>query len=99
MTSQPGLQTIAIHILPNISQNKGNQIMKSGQLTEYNKRNIFFQKFCKNLVPDPLYIFKKLKGRSETILATESSLKMTKKNAFYSTLKALVVLKIFNFLS
>ena len=25
MTSQPGLQTIAIHILPNISQSKGNQ--------------------------------------------------------------------------
>ena len=23
MTSQPGLQTIAIHILPNISQSKG----------------------------------------------------------------------------
>ena len=28
MTSQPGLQTIAIHILPNISQSKGNPIMK-----------------------------------------------------------------------
>ena len=28
MTSQPGLQGIAIHILPNISQNKGNQTMK-----------------------------------------------------------------------
>ena len=25
MTSQPGLQTIGIHILPNISQSKGNQ--------------------------------------------------------------------------
>ena len=32
MTSQPGLQTIAIHILPNISQSKGNQTMKFGQL-------------------------------------------------------------------
>ena len=28
MTSQPGLQTIAIHILPNISQSKGNQTIK-----------------------------------------------------------------------
>ena len=28
MTSQPGLQTIAIYILPNISQSKGNQTMK-----------------------------------------------------------------------
>ena len=46
MTSQPGLQTIAIHILPNISQSKGNQTMKYGQLIEYNKRNIFLQKLC-----------------------------------------------------
>ena len=41
MTSQPGLQTIAIQILPNISQSKGNQMMKFGQLREYNKSNIF----------------------------------------------------------
>ena len=46
MTSQPGSQTISIHILPDISQSKGNQIMKFGQLIEYNKRNIFFQKLC-----------------------------------------------------
>ena len=44
MTSQPGLQTIAIHILPNISQSKGNQTMKFGQLIGYNKRNIFLQR-------------------------------------------------------
>ena len=37
MASQPGLQTVVIHILPNISQNKDNQTMKFGQLTEYNK--------------------------------------------------------------
>ena len=37
MTSQPGLQTIAIHILSNISQSKGTQTMKIGQLIEYNK--------------------------------------------------------------
>ena len=47
MTSQPGLQTIAIHILPNISQSKGNQIMKFGQLIEYNGRNIFLQILCR----------------------------------------------------
>ena len=46
MTSQPGLQTIAIHILPNISRSKGNQTMKFGQLIEYNKGNIFLQKLC-----------------------------------------------------
>ena len=46
MTSQAGLQTIAIHILPNIPQSKGNQTMKFDQLIEYNKRNIFPQKLC-----------------------------------------------------
>ena len=44
MTSQPGLQNIATHIMPNISQSTGNQTVKTGQLIEYNKRNIFLQK-------------------------------------------------------
>ena len=47
MTSQPGLETIVIHILPNISQGKGKQTIKFGQLIEYNKRNIFLQKLCR----------------------------------------------------
>ena len=42
MTSQPGVQTIAIQILPNISQSKGNQTMKFGQVIKYNKRNKYF---------------------------------------------------------
>ena len=42
MTSQPGSQTIAIHILRKIS--KGNQTMKFGQLIEYNMRTIFLEK-------------------------------------------------------
>ena len=42
MTSHPGLHTITIHILPNISRSKDNQMMKLGQLIEYNK--IFFFK-------------------------------------------------------
>ena len=46
MTSQPGSQAIAIHIFPNISQSKGNQTMKHGQLIEFNKRNYFLQKLC-----------------------------------------------------
>ena len=41
MTSQPGKQAIAIHILPNILRSKGNQAMKFGQLIEHNIRNIF----------------------------------------------------------
>ena len=44
MTSQPGLQTIPIHILPNISQSKGDQTMKFGQLIKHNQRNILLQK-------------------------------------------------------
>ena len=47
MASQSGLQTIAIHILLNISQSKGNQRMKFGQLIEYSKINIFLQKLCR----------------------------------------------------
>ena len=43
MTSQPGQQSIVIHILPNISRSKGNQTMKFGQLIEYNMRNIFLE--------------------------------------------------------
>ena len=44
MTSQPGLQTITIHMLPNISRSKDNQTMKFGQLTECNMGNIFVEK-------------------------------------------------------
>ena len=44
MTSQPGKQTVAINILPNISRNKDNQTMKFGQVIEYNMRNIFLEK-------------------------------------------------------
>ena len=42
MTPQPGKQTIAIHILTNISWSKGNR--QFGQLKEYNIRNIFLEK-------------------------------------------------------
>ena len=43
MTSQSGEQSIAIHVLPNISRSKGNHAMKSGQLIEYHMRNIFLE--------------------------------------------------------
>ena len=48
MTSQPSLQTTAIHILPNISQSKDNQIMKFGQLIEYNKKRFLFKNYAEN---------------------------------------------------
>ena len=61
MTLQPGLQTIAIHILANISQSKGNLAMKSGQLLEYNKRYIFLLKLCRKWGKEssfrPLFIY------------------------------------------
>ena len=63
MTSQYGKQTIAMHIFPNISKGKDNQTMKSGHSTEYNIRNIFFEKsYTKNggeTIPRPFS--KKLK--------------------------------------
>ena len=56
MTSQTGQGTITIHILPNISRSKGNQIMKFGQFKEYNMPSIFLEKsynVMEKLVPDP----------------------------------------------
>ena len=43
MTSQPGQQTIVMHILPNISRSKDNQTMTFGQLTERNMKSIFLE--------------------------------------------------------
>ena len=47
MASQPDLQTIAMHILYNVSQSKGKQRTEFGQLKEYKKRCIFLQKLCR----------------------------------------------------
>ena len=47
MTSQPVQQTDAIHMFTNISRSKSNQVMKFGQLIEYNKRNILLEKSYK----------------------------------------------------
>ena len=47
MTSQTGKQykynfnINNIHILPNISRSKGNQIIRFGHLIEYNMRDVF----------------------------------------------------------
>ena len=41
MTSEPGQQTVTLHILLNISQIKGNQTMKFGQVIEYPQRKNF----------------------------------------------------------
>ena len=44
LTSQPGQQTIVMHVLGNISRNKGNQTMKFDQLIKCNMRSIFHEK-------------------------------------------------------
>ena len=50
MTSQPGIQTSTIHILPNISRNKTYQTIKFGKLIEYNIRNVFLQRSFTDVV-------------------------------------------------
>ena len=64
VTSQPGLQTITIHILSNISQSKGNQTITFRQLIELSRQLFFFKNYVENearrLVPDLFLFFEKL---------------------------------------
>ena len=57
MPSQPWTQTIAIHILPNISRSKDSQTKKIDQLIEHNMRNILREKIyakgCWQIFPRP----------------------------------------------
>ena len=57
MRSQPGKLTIAMHILSNISRNKGSQTIKYDQSIEYNMRKVFIRNHTQNgvkkLFPDP----------------------------------------------
>ena len=46
MTSQRRKQTIAVHILFNISRSKTDQTITFGQLIPYNIRNILLEKSC-----------------------------------------------------
>ena len=56
MTSQTGEQTIIIHILPNISQNKDNQTIVFGQVIKCYKMFFFKNYEVARLVPD-LFVF------------------------------------------
>ena len=53
-----------MHVLPKISQSKGDERMKFGHLIEYNKRNIFLQKLCRKCGSEtssrPIFVFKKI---------------------------------------
>ena len=51
MTSQPGKQTIAIHLLPNISKSKDNQIMKFACLKSVLEH--LYTKCCRETTPRP----------------------------------------------
>ena len=70
MTSQPGQQTIAIHILTNILRSKTNQAVNPGQFIEYNLQNIFLENHAQNvmqkLFPDP-FLKIKIEHISESI--------------------------------
>ena len=47
MTSQPGKQTITVHILHNIWKSKGDKTMTFGHIVDCNVRNNFLQKLCR----------------------------------------------------
>ena len=71
MASKPGQQSIAKHILTNISGSKGNHAMKFGQLIEHSIRNIFLEKSCakceKKLFPN-VFARKKIERISGSIV-------------------------------
>ena len=81
MTSQPGQQTITIHILSNILQSKSNQRMKLGRLIEYNRRNIiwatiytyiYIHIFLRHWAIDVLDLFASLVATSKILKLTLS---------------------------
>ena len=55
MTSQPGKQTVAIHILSNISRRKGSRTMRFGQLIEYKMKKIFLEKSYKKCYGENIF--------------------------------------------
>ena len=62
--SQPGEQTITLHIFPNISRSKDTQAIEFGQLIEYNLRKIFLEKLYTKCggetIPSPYSTMSKL---------------------------------------
>ena len=92
MTSQPGKQAIARHVLPNISRIKGNQTMKFGQLTEYNMKNIFFEKshtkYGGETIPRPFPKKSKLSISGSTVNSLKVSYSLF---LLYTNLKAIKI--------
>ena len=71
MTSEPGKETVAKYVFPNISRSKINQTMEFDQLSEYSMINIFLEKYTQNVVEklflDP-FLKKKIKHISGSIV-------------------------------
>ena len=90
MTSQPGQQTIIIHILPNISRSKGSQTMKFGHLIEHNMRNIFVEKSypkrAGESIPRPLSKISKLSISLDELCKVLNSLFL-----LYASLRAIEI--------
>ena len=47
MTLQTGQQIFTIHVLPNVSRSKGNQVLKFGKLMKHDVRIVFVQTLCR----------------------------------------------------
>ena len=47
MTLQTGQQIFTIHVLPNVSRSKGNQVLKFGKLMKHDVRIVFVQTSCR----------------------------------------------------
>ena len=47
VASRTDKKIITIHVLANISEGKGNQVIKFGWLIEHNTRHIFHQRSCR----------------------------------------------------
>ena len=69
MTSQPGSQTMAIHILANISRIKDKQTIEFDQLKNITREIFFFKNHAENearrLVLDPFLSLKKIYMRQK----------------------------------
>ena len=68
MTSERGKPTTTIYILPDISKSRRSQIMKFGQLMEYNMRNILLEKSCKKCGGETISRFFSKKSKSDLSL-------------------------------
>ena len=64
MTSQPGKNLIAMHILLDISRSKGKLSIKFGRLIEYNIRNIFLEYLYTKCCEKKLFLDSFLKSQN-----------------------------------